>query len=325
MSNSGMDFKSQLTSWIKAQGGVTIAEFMARVIPHYYANNRVFGEQGDFTTAPEISQLFGEMIGIWCVSMWEGMGQPASFQLIELGPGRGTLLSDLLRATSHIPDFKNALSLHLIETSSSLRKLQKEKLPQAQWHESLDTIPKLPSVFIANEFFDALPIEQYVKTEQGVGLRKIHINDEGLYFLPQGEVVKETSPLSIDITKQIASHMKHHGGAALFIDYGYEKGWQDTLQAVKSHRYCGIFEHLVEADITAHVDFAALKSAVQPLKTTLLNQRDFLRGLGIELRAAQLIKHATPAQHRQIAAGLERLIAPDQMGELFKCLIVQTS
>lgn len=335
-------------------GAISVAEYMALCLSHpeygYYITRDPLGKEGDFTTAPEISQLFGELIGAWLATQWLALGSPSRCALVELGPGRGTLMQDALRVTRTIPGFHAALSVHLIETSPPLRAKQHATLADwhlpKTWHDSVDTIADLPLLLIANEFFDALPVQQYVWQDNAWYERMVSRDEEGrLVFchtqtavthqlplqnasesLPLQDDIFEYSPLSHSILTQLATHMRSHGGAGLIIDYGYsEPAFGDTLQAVKAHSYCSPLEASGEADLTAHVNFHALANTAKKAGCVahgIVEQGVFLKRLGAELRAIQLCKNAAPTQQETILQGLERLVSPEQMGALFKVLAI---
>jgi NADH dehydrogenase [ubiquinone] 1 alpha subcomplex assembly factor 7 len=333
---------------IRLQGPITLADFMADALGHpehgYYRRADPLGRDGDFITAPEISQMFGELIGLWCAEVWRLMGSPASFGLIELGPGRGTLMADALRAAKVLPGFGDAAALHLVETSPALRACQKEALPDRNvtWHDSFDSVPEGPAVLVANEFFDALPVHQFVRTPDGWRERLVALDgDRFVVTLSRGrtpaellipdmlritapdEAVVEVSPVSISVMTTIAERLQQHGGAALIVDYGHaDHGIGETLQAVRKHRYHDILADPGAADITAHVDFAALAAAAHPHAALYgpVTQGNFLQSLGIELRAQQLMQRATDAQRRDIGSAMHRLIDPAEMGTLFRVL-----
>jgi SAM-dependent MidA family methyltransferase len=309
----------------------------------YYVTRDPFGARGDFTTAPEISQMFGELIGLWAAELWRLMGSPGQLRLIELGPGRGTLMADVLRAGRIVPDFLQALSVHLIETSPVLRARQQETLSggrvQIAWHEDFGDLPDGPAIVIANEFFDALPITQFVRTEQGWHERLIGLDANGqLAFglapeprqeLPaSGNVgdVLEWPALAVEIVAAIARRLAAHGGAALLIDYGYSgPAFGDTLQAMKGHGFVDPLADPGDADLTAHVDFARLAEAARSGGAAVhgpVRQGDFLRALGIDMRAKALQARASPAQAADIAGALRRLTGAgrEDMGRLFKTL-----
>ncbi len=337
---------------IRTQGPLTVAEFMAEALGHpeygYYATRDPLGRGGDFTTAPEISQVFGELIGLWCVDLWDRAGRPAPFILAELGPGRGTLMADALRAARIVPQFLTALRLHLVETSPMLRQAQHRALkPFAPiWHDSIASLPGGPRLLIANEFLDALPIRQLVKTATGWHEKLIGLSAEAdslafalspgpapsaalvpaeLRDAPPGSVC-EISPAALAVADTIARHVVAEGGAALIIDYGHVKrGCGDTLQAVRRHQRHHPLDAPGEADLTAHVDFAALADIAAAAGATVrgpVTQGEFLQGLGIAARAERLIVGATPAQAADIGTACRRLIDGKEMGNLFKVLCI---
>lgn len=339
---------------IAAQGPLCVAEFMTLVLSHprwgYYATRDPFGVDGDFTTAPEVSQMFGELIGLWCVDAWRGQGAPAPALLVELGPGRGTLMADLRRSARQVaPDFGTALSVHLIETSPALRERQRALLGDTvSWHDDLSAIPDGPLFLVANEFFDALPIRQFVRTKTGWAERYVTVNgtsdDPTLSFavspdaLPGDRLIPaaltdapsgslfERRPVGEAICAKIAARIADHGGAALIVDYGHApSALGDTLQAVKAHRFHDPLTALGEADITAHVDFDALSRAARANHARAcgpLTQGAFLKRLGIETRAQALKHRASASEAKAIDVALERLTGDDAMGRLFKVLAI---
>jgi len=327
---------------------VSVAEFMADCLGHpehgYYASRDPFGATGDFITAPEVSQMFGELIGLWCAETWAAMGSPASVILAELGPGRGTLMADALRAARVAPEFHAALDVHLVETSPVLRQAQEKTLAgtAVTWHDDATTIPSGPSLVVANEFFDALPIRQFQRAEDGWRERLVGIGDDDLVFtlaatapaplvpvsLTDAEpgAVAEVCPAAIAVVDALARRLATDGGAALIIDYGHQaSAVGETLQAVRAHQYADVLAAPGEADLTAHVDFAALSRAATDAGAIVhgpLSQGAFLAALGIAARAAALAEAATPAQAAGIEAALQRLTDDDAMGALFKVMVV---
>jgi SAM-dependent MidA family methyltransferase len=324
---------------IAAHGPMPVAHYMARALGDpqngYYITRDPLGAAGDFTTAPEISQIFGELIGLWCADLWQRAGQPA-MRLVELGPGRGTLMADLLRAARQVSGFEAAISVHLVETSPVLRAVQAKLLPDAIWHDALEQVPDdLPMLLVANEFFDALPIRQFIHTE--AGWRERHVGHDGCRFLPVagkrpvdtliapvlihaplGSVV-ESAPASGAIAAEIGARLNVNGGAALIIDYGYNGPVVgDTLQALKNHQFADVYATPGEADLTAHVDFTALAAAAQAVAHGPVKQGLWLQRLGIDVRAHVLAAGSTPATAAAIHAGSARLTGP--MGSLFKAL-----
>lgn len=335
---------------IKISGPINISEFMNIALLHpehgYYTNNQVFGKGGDFITAPEISQTFGELIGAWCALIWQEMGEPSEVALVELGPGRGTLMQDVMRITSKVKGFHQALSINLVEASEKLRATQKEKLAdyagKIYWHDSISEIQKIPSIIIANEFFDALPIQQYLFLENKWYERKIGLDkQDDLCFICDYEAniasqlpkqaqendIIEISKASQYVMKEISNHINYYGGAGIFIDYGYkEPTFQDSLQAVKSHKFHPVLSDIGDADITAHVDFKALRDIANnhELSTSrIMDQGEFLSRMGIERRYNFLCKNIkSQAEADKIFSSINRLVSPNEMGELFKVLMI---
>lgn len=342
------------------QGPITVAEYMAAALGHprhgYYMNKYPFGAGGDFVTAPEISQIFGELIGLWCAAVWQQMDKPTSLHLVELGPGRGTLLSDAVRAGATVAGFIKTLHPHLVETSKLLRRHQKDTMKSAHlahspsWHDEFAEIPDGPLIVIANEFFDALPIRQFQRTDGGWAERLVD-NDierhEGFRFVlsqpkedpseielcpaksaPVGSII-ETRPAGTAIIKAVAERLRAFGGAALIIDYGHtQNAVGDTFQAVKEHAFHDPLMAPGDADLTAHVDFAALAAAATvggAAVHSALPQGEFLRRLGIYQRAEKLLKAATDKQASSIRDGVSRLVSPKQMGGTFKAMALTSA
>ena len=329
----------RLKQVIEEGGPITVARYMELCLNDpehgYYRRRAPIGAQGDFVTAPEVSQMFGELIGLWCVVCWRQMGAPAPVNLVELGPGRGTMMLDVLRAAGAEPEFRRAMSLHLVETGERLRDAQQQSLAgvPAAWHASLDALPPGPLLLVANEFFDALPVHQYEMTEAGWrerlvawqgGACQLQLAAAPSALERPGQVgdVFEQAPARNRYMADIASRLESDGGAALVIDYGHgESANGDTLQAVLAHRVQSIFAEPGLADLTSHVDFEALGHAAAGVSVHgPVRQGEFLRGLGIEARAAALQCAATPAQSLEIDSALHRLLDTRQMGELFKAL-----
>ena len=344
--------EAELRRIIAVDGPMSVAMFMGLCLGHpaygYYTTRDPFGRAGDFITAPEISQMFGELIGLWAAAVWQAMGAPARLALVELGPGRGTLMADALRAARVVPAFAAALDVHLVETSPVLQRRQQETLAPAglplAWHRELATVPDGPLIVIANEFFDALPVHQAVKTADGWHERMVGIAaDDKLGFALHPDpipgfaaIIPETvasAPAgavyewrSDEVGAEIARRVTKNGGAALVIDYGHiESAPGETLQAVGRHGFADPLANPGEVDLTAHVDFAALARTARAAGARVhgpLAQGAFLRRLGIEARAAALRAKATAAQAADIDAALARLTGPgrDAMGELFKAV-----
>lgn len=343
---------------IGEDGPITIAEYMALALTDpkhgYYTGRDPLGVQGDFITAPEISQIFGELIGLWLAVVWQGMGSPDPVNLVELGPGRGTLMSDILRATQNVPGFADAVRVHLVEASPALKLAQEETLAgrtlavPPMWHTRLDDVAEGPMLLVANEFFDALPIRQLMRAgdfwlercvdtspdpdSETLDWVLVAPRDRASLPLPPGLVEGEAGefveicPAGQDIAHAIGKRLADHGGAALIVDYGHEKSAPgETLQAVKAHAYHDVLKDPGEADLTAHVDFAALAHAAFTAGAQAwgpVAQGHFLTELGIEARAHALMSVATAAQQADIEAGAKRLIDPAQMGTLFKVMAI---
>lgn len=322
-----MSLTARLKERIAAQGSITVAEYMDAALSDpqdgYYMRKDPFGLEGDFITSPEISQIFGELIGLWCADIWLQMNSP-EIDIIELGPGRGTLMKDFLRATCHVPNMHAQAQVHLVEMSPVLRAIQQENLsskyPFISWHENLPADNGKPLLLIANEFFDALPIHQYLNGEE----RKISWQEEAFAFQDDGAgEITETCPSAQHIMQEIGNRIAKNGGAALIIDYGYEEPAKgDTLQAVYQHQYHPFLEQPGKADLTAHVNFSSLARAVSGANVApLLTQGEFLQRMGGRVRVQQLSQNATGHEQREaIAKGFDRLIG--EMGELFKVLAV---
>ena len=328
---------------IQATGAMPVGEFMRHCVSAYYSGRDPFGREGDFITAPEISKMFGEMIGLWAAIAWQLMGAPEEVLLVELGPGRGTLMSDLVRAAGAMPDFQSAVRIHLVETSPVLREVQREALAgiEVVWHEEIATLPDGPVIIIANEFFDALPIEQYVYRTEGWHERMVTCRDAfaftdgpavserrmaelGAPEARSGEVF-EVNPEARRLVQSLAQRFAEQKGVLLAIDYGYDQSAVgDTLQAVRRHQPVPALQTPGEADLTAHVDFDALARAAEQAKVSpIVNQGSFLRRLGIELRAERLAA-AHPDKADDLLSGCHRLINPAGMGTLFKVLALSS-
>lgn len=334
---------------ILAEGPISIADYMGIALGHpehgYYVKQDPFGARGDFITAPEICQIFGEMIGVWCAQMWMQMGA-GPLHLVELGPGRGTLMEDVLRATKSMANFHDSITIHMVETSPTLAHAQYVRLrddhPRIEWLDGVEQVPPGKTIFIANEFFDALPIKQHVMTEEGVRERRVAWDAEGeqllftlgaagLSLAKSGQLiapgtVMEQCPAARSVMRQIAHHLRDHGGAALVIDYGYlGDAHADTLQAVKNHLFHPILSTPGDADITAHVDFQTLMQIARDAGCAahgLATQGEFLVRMGAQLRLEMLLRHAQGPQRDQLVSGLQRLVSPQEMGDLFKVMAV---
>jgi NADH dehydrogenase [ubiquinone] 1 alpha subcomplex assembly factor 7 len=311
----------------------------------YYMSGDPFGRRGDFITAPEISQMFGELIGLWCIDTWQRMGAPSRILLVELGPGRGTLMADALRAADLAPPFRAAAQVHLVEVSPSLRRRQNETLRdhEVEWHENLAEVPNEPLLLVANEFFDALPVRQFERTLKGWCERMVVLDaagrlalglspptpaaavlvPEALRHAPLGSLV-EASPAALGVVAELGRRLGTQGGAALVIDYGHcQSRTGASLQAVRRHAPHAVLEDPGSADLAAHVDFATIARAAAETGARAhgpVTQGAFLERLGIGPRAEALRRAATPDQARDIEAARLRLTAADQMGALFKAL-----
>jgi len=333
-----LSLKARLEAEIAVSGPVDVAQFMTRCLHDprdgYYATRPAIGEGGDFLTAPTVSQMFGELIGLWLAEAWAGAGRPERALLVEAGPGDGTLMADILRAARLTPDFRAACRLWLVETSPPLRRRQAERLADAapRWAASLADLPDDGPIFlVANELLDCLPARQFLRTDRGWAERVVGLGPDGaLAFgltpttacFPDAPIgaVMERSPAQEAFASELAARIVRQGGAALLIDYGAaEPGPGDTLQALQRHQKVGPLASPGEADLTVHADFPAVVSAARAAgaETALMTQGEFLARLGIEARASRLAE-ARPARADAIARQLERLTAPDQMGELFK-------
>jgi len=335
---SEANLPERLARAIRFAGPIPIAHYMAAANAHYYATRDPLGAAGDFTTAPEISQMFGELIGLWLADLWDRAGRSHA-HYVELGPGRGTLAADALRAMAKAgmrPD------VHFVETSPALRDAQRMRVPDAIWHDEVDALPgDRPLLIVANEFFDALPIRQIVRARAGWRERLVACQD--LLFLPvagqqpldgivpadltdapPGSIV-ETCPAAVAIVDALARRLAAQGGAMIVVDYGYEgPAAGETLQAMKAHRFVNPFEAPGDHDLTAHVDFATLAAAAVRAGADVsgpVTQGAWLAALGIAARAAALSR-AQPERVREIEAARSRLTAADAMGTLFKALAV---
>lgn len=330
---------------ILASGPIGLDRYMTLCLGHpvygYYRTRDPLGASGDFITAPEISQMFGELIGIWIAATWGAMGAPPDLALVELGPGRGTLMQDALRALSRAaPTLRPAL--HLVETSPVLREAQATRLAAAAptWHDSIDTLPRAPTLVIANEFFDALPVRQFQRTARGWFERLVGLAPDGTALAfglaaepdiritatgPDG-VLMTLPSAALEIVRSLARRLVADRGAALIIDYGHVRsGFGDSLQAMRGHGFVPPLATPGEADLTTHVDFSALGRAARAEGATLhgpADQRDVLAALGLRERAERLGRDASPAQRDAITAAVARLTDPSRrgMGSLFKAM-----
>ena len=351
MTLNTLPLKFEIQKRIRAAGPMPVSQYMELCLTHprygYYTNLDPFGTGGDFTTSPEISQMFGELIGLWSASVWTAMGEPASLNLVELGPGRGTMMADIMRAAKILPAFRDAISIHLVESSPTLRERQKERLAEVDrpvfWHSMVQDVPRAPAIYLANEFFDALPVNQMVRQPDGWCERAIDLNEFGdfkfgvsrnrvpqfeqtvpkhLRDAPVGSIFEWRSPVvALELGRRLRA-----GGAALIIDYGHlRSAMGDTLQAVRRHRFDDPLTGPGLADLSAHVDFEALTLNATSFGARAhgaVDQGSFLVALGIDKRAAALRVNASAETAAAVSVALERLIAPNQtgMGAMFKVL-----
>jgi SAM-dependent MidA family methyltransferase len=302
---------------ISVDGSITVEAYIEACNGYYYATRDPLGADGDFTTAPEISQMFGEIVGAALADCWKRAAAPGDAIYVELGPGRGTLASDALRVMRSAGFGGEA---HFVEISPALRQVQRSAILDAHWHDAVEKLPARPLLLIANEFLDALPVRQHV----GAAERKVAIVDACFAFDRDGQIV-ESSPARDEVVSAIATHLLANGGVAIFIDYGHARSAPgETLQAVRGHRYASVLEHPGEHDLTAHVDFEAVARTARnagAAVTGLRAQGTWLAELGITVRAQELA-HENPGRRGEIEAGMRRLTAPEQMGDLFKVIAI---
>ena len=310
----------------------------------YYQRRAALGAKGDFLTAPETSQVFGEIVGLWFAALWRQTGSPAPFLFAEMGAGQGTLMRDALRAIAQAaPDFLKEAKILFVEKSARLKKAQAGAVSCAEFRESFSEIPEAPLFLLANEFFDALPIRQFVRKQDALYERHIAAAEKNRLapiLLPAAEAIRFPPDAPSDeilerrfdgerLACEIAARVARHGGAALIMDYGYaEESYGDTLQAIRNHRFHGVFDDVGEADISAHVDFAALGGAARRGGARVMGPVDqgvFLKRLGAETRFDALIRQATEAEKIRLARQARRLMAPTEMGRLFKAMALTPS
>ncbi|OOY05855.1 class I SAM-dependent methyltransferase [Thioclava sp. F28-4] len=335
-----------LAAQIAAEGPMRLDRYMSACLLHpehgYYATRDPFGRAGDFITAPEISQMFGEMLGLCLAQAWLDQGRPAPFVLAEAGPGRGTLMADMLRAMKAVPGMVEAAQVHLIEASPTLREIQRETLAphHVTWHETIDGLPEMPLFVVANEFLDALPIRQFQRDGDGWAERQVGLSDDGMLtpgLAPPsrlealearmadtvpGDVV-ETCAAAVNFTETLAARIANQGGAALLIDYGNWHSKGDTFQALRAHEAVDPFAEPGEADLTAHVDFEPLAQAAQDAGAAVSGmtaQGVLLERLGITARAQRLAQALSGAARETHIAAHRRLTHPEEMGHLFQAL-----
>lgn len=339
-----------IAGMIAADGPMSVDRYMALALGHpehgYYMGRDPFGRSGDFVTAPEVSQMFGELIGIWCAAGWQMMDAPSRWNLVEMGPGRGTLMADLLRACSVMPGLRDGMSVHMVEMSPVLRTIQQETLARtgikAVWHDRLEDVPDGPSLIVANEFFDALPIQQIQKQDGRWHERVVGLDDAGQLALglsagtiPDAAVpawaagaddgaIAELAPVRDAVAREIGRRITLHPGAALIVDYGhFRSGTGDTLQAISRHQFADVLARPGLDDVTSHVDFEALGDGLKTAGAAVygpVTQGEFLTRMGLREREQMLRARADARARIRLSKGAQRLVAGNQMGQLFKVL-----
>lgn len=342
----------RLKARIAAAGPISVEEYMRACLldprEGVYAAREPIGAHGHFITAPEISQIFGELLGLWAVSVWQSMGAPRRVTVAELGPGRGALMADALRAWRAAPEFLQVVSVAMVEASPLLAETQRKTLAAVsvplRWYGDASELPDSPLIVIANEFIDALPIRQFVRRGSVWHERLVTNDGKGGFAFVDGPVagdispagpaapegaISETRPAATQLIRKLARRAAHVPLAALLIDYGHEEpGFGDTLQAVRGHRYADPLAAPGEADLSAHVDFAALQRSAEAAGLKVyrpMPQGEFLLKLGLRERRERLLAKATPEQKEAIASGALRLVDPAQMGVLFKVLVLTSA
>lgn len=342
--------KDSLTRRIAQTGPISLADYMSECLLHpahgYYTTRDPLGAAGDFTTAPEISQMFGELLGLCLAQSWLSQGAPAPFTLAEIGPGRGTLMADILRATKGVPGMHDAMRVHLIEASPTLRAAQRDRLAgyEVTWCDHVAELPDAPLWLIANEFFDALPIRQFTRKGEGWAETQVGLKDGALSLglsaptplaelaprlgdTTDGDVV-ETCPSAAPVVTEIAQRIADHGGAAIFVDYGDWRSLGDTFQALEAHEMVDPLARPGQADLTAHVDFEALAQTAQTagvVTSQMIPQGLLLARLGISERAQALATKLSGEALESHARAFDRLTSPTEMGTLFKALALAPS
>ncbi|KAK3015296.1 hypothetical protein RJ639_006934 [Escallonia herrerae] len=362
--SSDSELVKHLKGIIKFRGGpISVAEYMEEVLTNpkagFYINRDVFGAEGDFITSPEVSQMFGEMIGVWAMCLWEQMGQPTKVNLVELGPGRGTLMVDLLRGSSKFKNFIQSLHIHMVECSPKLRKLQHLNLKctdeddscenvekqsvstlsgtPVSWHAALEQVPTgFPTIIIAHEFYDALPVHQFQKAQRGWCEKMVDVSEDSgfrfvlspqptpaaLYLMKRFKWAKtegtnelnqvEICPKAMELTQTIAERISSDGGGALIIDYGLDGIISDSLQAIRKHKFVDILDDPGSADLSAYVDFAAVKHSAEEISDVSIHgpitQSQFLGSLGINFRVEALLRNCTEEQAESLRTGYWRLV-----------------
>jgi SAM-dependent MidA family methyltransferase len=354
MADDPTPLDAEIRRLISVAGPMPVAQYMTMCLTHpqhgYYMRQDPFGARGDFTTAPEISQMFGELVGLWAAAVFKLMGSPDTVRLIELGPGRGTMMVDALRAAKAVPAFRRALSVHLVEISPTLERIQQRTLSGLDvpivWHKGLVDVAEGPAIIVANEFFDALPVHQAVKRTDGWHERVIEVDgDSKLVFglaydaLPHFEQVLPKTVREAPVGAlyewrtdhtilEISRRVVRDGGAALIVDYGQAQSYVgDTLQAVSNHAFTDPLNAPGTADLTSHVDFQALADTAESMGAAVqgpVAQGIFLRRLGIDARTAALRNTAARDKLAELEAAYTRLTGggPSGMGELFKAMAV---
>ena len=340
-----MSLRDRLAAQIAAAGPLSVAQYMSACLHDpdfgYYATQPSLGEGGDFITAPLVSQMFGELIGVWAASSWELMGRPQAVRLVEIGPGDGTLMSDILRTLRHAPGLLQAADIWLVETSEPLRRLQADRLPEdVRWAGALDEVPGgAPLFLVANELLDCLPARQFVRTPIGWAEQVVGLDDAGelafgLSPTPAAALLPDAAPGQVyeqsaaqaALGAQLGARVTADGGAALLIDYGRdEPGFGDTLQALRRHEKVDPLASPGEADLTVHADFPAVMAAARArgAGAAILTQAAFLARMGVGERAEALVR-AAPARSGVIGRQLNRLVGADEMGELFKVCAIHS-
>jgi len=331
-----MSLETRIKAQIEATGPLTVIDFMTQALydpeAGYYTTKIPIGRNGDYITAPEMTQAFGEVIAIWLLDLWQQAGRPTPFHLLEIGPGRGTLMTDILRTFLSL---KMPLpEVHLVEISPLLKELQKATLSPFPasifWHHDLSTLPQDQGfcLMVANEFWDALPIQQFIKMNEEWVERRVGMEGEHLIFLPQSPApVREVCPAMPSLVIQLGDHLKTNQGAALFLDYGYDQpdAMEDTLQALFHHKPQSSLINIGQADITHHVDFYRLKTLFGDSGLKIhapIPQGKFLKEIGLEIRTEKLCEQASPEQQGSLRTAAVRLTHPSQMGALFKAMCV---
>jgi SAM-dependent MidA family methyltransferase len=309
-----------LAERIRKEGPLTVAAYMEACNAYYYATRDPLGSSGDFITAPEIHQMFGELVGAALADIWTRAGKPAEAAYAELGPGRGTLANDALRVMRRA-GFEGGV--HLVESSPVLQEAQARLLPEAIFHDELATLPQSPLLLVANEFFDALPVRQFVEERE----RHVILAAGGFAFDRDGPIV-ERSPVREEACEALSARVSANGGAAIIIDYGYAQAEiGETLQAVRGHRFSYVLDHPGEQDLTAHVDFASLAEAARRSGATpsrIVSQGTWLETLGIGARAMALAAK-NPQDTESIATARRRLCDEGEMGRLFKVMAIRAA